>query len=413
MAPTFPSVDNATLKALRKGDAGALEKIHRACYAAVIAEAGKQAGDASIGPPVAELAMLSLWEGRANIEDPEELEQAIHAAVRGGVLREQRRRAASKEEAKPASGTVDSTWSRIKAGMASTPAPGARKHTEAKHHVERVQSDGGRGVMIGVAGLLLVAAAAGGWWVLQRGAHDVAASSYTLSDAKQVSVMPGQRGNLPLAPGDTAAIGSDTRITQGGDYGTKARAVKVDGSANFRVSAGTRFDVNVRDVSVYTVAAAAFAVRGYKDDDATIVSVKEGEVKVESPKESRSVAAGKAVAVAKDGTISDASAQAVEQALGWTEGKVSFTNDPLKHVMSEMARWYNVPVTTKDSSLLTRPVTMSVDLSSSKAAIAALEESANVKFTYDKDSKPILQDAPAKAAKAAKPAPAAAKKKGK
>ena len=38
---------------------------------------------------------------------------------------------------------------------------------------------------------------------------------------------------------------------------------------------------------------------------------------------------------------------------------------------------------------------------------------ADVKFTYDKDSKPILQDAPAKAAKAAKPAPAAAKKKGK
>jgi ferric-dicitrate binding protein FerR (iron transport regulator) len=405
MAPTFPSVDNATLKALRKGDAGALEKIHRACYAAVIAEAGKQAGDASFGPTVAELAMLTLWEGRANVENAEELEQAIHAAVRGGVLREQRRRAASKGETKAAAGTVDSTWSRIKAGMASAPAPGARKHTEPKHHKEKVQSDGGRGVMIGVGVLLLAAAGAGGWWVLQRGAHDVAASSYTLPDAKQVSVTPGQRGNLPLAPGDTAAIGSDSRITQGGDYGIKARAVKVDGSANFRVGAGTRFDVNVKDVDVYTVSPAAFAVRGYKDDDATIVSVKEGEVKVESPKESRSVAAGKAVSIAKDGTMSDPSAEALEQALGWTEGKVSFTNDPLKHVMTEMARWYNVPVTTKDSSLLTRPVTMSVELASSKEAIAALEQSANVKFAYDKDSKPILQDAPAKAA------PAAAKKK--
>jgi ferric-dicitrate binding protein FerR (iron transport regulator) len=400
MAPTYPSVDNATLKSLRKGDAGALEKIHRASYAAVIAEAGKQAGDATIGPSVAELAMLSLWEGRANIENAEELEQAIHSAVRGGVLREQRRRAANKGETKAATGTVDSTWSRIKAGMAAAPAPSARKHAEPKHHVEKVESDGGRGVMIGVGVLLLAAAGAGGWWVLQRGAHDVAASSYTLPDAKQVSVTPGQRGNLPLAPGDTAAIGSDTRITQGGDYGTKARAVKVDGSANLRVSAGTRFDVNVKDVSVYTMSAAAFAVRGYKDDDATIVSVKEGDVKVESPKESRSVGAGKAVAVAKDGTISDATPEAVEQALGWTEGKVSFTNAPLKHVMSEMARWYNVPVTTKDSSLLTRPVTMSVDLSSSKAAIAALEESANVKFAYDKDSKPILQDAPPKAAAA-------------
>jgi len=71
-------------------------------------------------------------------------------------------------------------------------------------------------------------------------------------------------------------------------------------------------------------------------------------------------------------------------------------------------------VTTKDTSLYSRPVTMAVALDSKKDAIAALEASASVKFTYDKDSKPVLQDAPKKAekpAKAAKPAPA--KKKGK
>src|ERR1019366_4377328 len=110
MASTFPSVDNATLKALRKGDVGALERIHRAAYAAVISEAGKQSGDPSYGPTVAELAMLTVWEGRANIEDAEEREQAIHTAVRGGVTREQRRRAANKEGVKPATGTVESTW---------------------------------------------------------------------------------------------------------------------------------------------------------------------------------------------------------------------------------------------------------------------------------------------------------------
>ena len=45
---------------------------------------------------------------------------------------------------------------------------------------------------------------------------------------------------------------------------------------------------------------------------------------------------------------------------------------------------------------------MSVALESKKDAIAALEESANVKFSYDKDSKPVLQDAPAQAGKPAK-----------
>jgi ferric-dicitrate binding protein FerR (iron transport regulator) len=417
MAPTFPSVDNATLKALHKSDVSALERIHRAAYTALLAEAAHLGGDASYGPPVAELAMLTVWENRANMENAEELEQAIHAAVRGGVTREQRRRAAQKGGGAPSgAGTVDSTWAHVAAEIAKMPATsGARKHTEPKHHVEKVKSDGGRGGMIAVAVLLIGVAAVAGWYVMQEGAHGVATGSYTLPDAKNVSVTAGQRGNLPLGPGDTAAIGSDTRITVGGDYGVKVRAVKVDGSASFRVSTGPHFEVDAKDASIVTTGG-AFAVRAYKDDPAIIVRVKEGEVKVDAAKESRTVAAGKAIAIAKDGTMSEPAPDAVDQALGWTEGKVDFTNTPLKVVMAELARWYDLPVTTKDTSLYSRPVTMAVALESKKDAIAALEESASVKFTYDKDSKPVLQDAPKKAT--TKPAPKAAakepaKKKGK
>lgn len=413
MAPTFPSVDSATLKSLRKGDVGALEKIHRAVYPAVVAEAAKLGGDPSFGPPVAELAMVQLWENRANIENAEELEEAIHTAVRGGATREQRRRANAKGGEKPAGGTVDSTWSRIKAEISKAPAAGgAAKHTGGgKPRKEKADSDGGRGAMIAVGVLLLGAAAVGGWFVLQSGEHGVAQGAYTLPDAKSVSVTPGQRGNLPLGPGDTAAIGSDTKITVGGEYGTKVRSVRVDGSANFQVSNGVHFEVNAKDVAIGTTGG-SFAVRAYKDDPETIVRVKEGEVKVTGSKEARTIAAGKSISVAKDGTMSEPAATAVDQALGWTDGKVQFTNTPLKVVMTEMARWYDLPVTAKDTSLYSRPVTMSVALESKKDAIAALEESANVKFSYDKDSKPVLVDAPPKPAKAAaKPAKAAGKKK--
>jgi len=403
----YPQIDNATLKALRKGDAGALEKIHRASYASIIADATHQGGDANFGPPVAELAMLELWGNRANIENGEELTNAIQAAVRGGVTREQRRRASAKGDAKPAGGTVDSVWSRISAEVAKgSGAPAAPKHTgAAKPRAEKVKTDGGRGGMIAVGVLLLVAVVVGGYFVMQSGAHGVATSSYTLPDAKQVSVQQGQRGNLPLGPGDTAAIGSDSKVTVGGDYGTKVRAVRVDGSANFRVSNGVRFEVNAKDLSLITDGG-SFAVRAYKDDAASIVRVKEGTVKVDGPKESRTVEAGKSLSIAKDGTMSEPAAEVVEQALGWTDGKISFTNATLKTVTNEFARWYDLPVTAKDTSLYSRTVTMSVALESKKDAIAALEQNANVKFSYDKDSKPVLVDAPAKAA-------APAKKKGK
>lgn len=410
MAPTFPSADSATLKALRKGDTSALERIHRAAYAAIVAEATKQTGDAAVGPPAAEIAILQLWENRANIENAEEFDQAFQAAVRGGIAREQRRRASNKDGGKAPAGTVDSTWSHIAAEIAKAPASAGPKHAASKRHVEKVKSDGGRGGMIAIGVLLLIAAGYGAYRVSQSGEHDMAQASYTLPDAKTVSVTPGQRGNLPLGPGDTAAIGSDSKVTVGADYGTKFRAVKVDGSASFRISNGIRFEANAKDVSIVT-SGGAFAVRAYKDDPSVIVRVKEGEVKVDAGKESRSVSAGKALAIAGDGTMSEPTPAAVDQALGWVDGKIIFANVPLKTVMAEMARWYDLPVTAKDTSLYSRPVTMSVALESKKDAIAALESSANVKFSYDKDSKPILEDAPAKPAAPAKAAPA--KKKGK
>ena len=406
MAPTFPSVDTATLKALRKGDASALERIHRASYAAIVADASKQGGDPSMGPAVAQLAMIQLWENRANIENAEEFAEAIQTAVRAGVTREQRRRAANKDGGKAAAGTVDSTWTAISAEIAKGPVAPVHKTSDAKPRPVKPGTDGGgRGAMIAVGVLLLIGVAIGGYYALQSGAHGLAASSYTLPDAKPVAVQPGQRGNLPLAPGDTAAIGSDSHITVGGDYGTKVRAVRVDGSANVLVSTGVRFEVNAKDASIVTMGG-SFAVRAYKDDPAIIVRVKTGEVKVDTPKGTQTVAEGKSLSIAADGTMSEPSAAVVDQALSWTDGKINFTAAPLKVVMSEMARWYDLPVTTKDTSLYSRPVTMSVALGSNKEAIAALEQSANVKFTYDKDSKPVLQDAPAKAA-------APAKKKGK
>ncbi|MGH7656377.1 MAG: FecR domain-containing protein [Gemmatimonadaceae bacterium] len=402
MALTVPSVDSATIKALRKSDVSALERIHRAVYAAIAAEGTKQTGDAAAGSAVAEMAMIQLWENRGNIEDAAELEHAIHAAVRGAVTREQRRRAANKDTAKP-DGNIDTAWKHVSAEVSKGPGGFASpKHATPHVKVAKPKSDGGgRGALIAVGVLLLIGAAYGAYYVTQRGTHDLAASSYTLPDAKSVAVTPGQRGNLPLGPGDTVAIGSDTKIVEGGDYGTKVRAVKVDGSASFRVSNGLHFEVSAKNASI-VASGGAFAVRDYADDPAVMVRVKEGEVKVDAGSEARTLHAGQAVAVAKDGTMSEPTADAVDQAFSWTDGKLTFANAPLKVVMGEMARWYNVPVTAKDTSLYSRPVTMSVELTSSKDAIAALEQSANVKFVYDKDSKPTLEDAPPKAAAPAK-----------
>ena len=271
MAPTFPSVDNATLKALRKGDASALQRIHRAAYDTLIAAtpAGWTATRASARPR-SELAMLQLWETRGNIENAEELDSRDpRRQLRGGVTREQRRRAASKEHGE---GRAAARWTRR--GRTSPPrSPRRRRPPErgstvaVKHHVENVEADGGRG---------------GDDRRRRRCSSSRRRTAATALSAVErprprdgVLFAPGReagRGharasaaNLPLGPGDTAAIGSDSKVTVGGDYGAKVRAVQVDGSANFRVSNGPRFEVDAKDVSLVTNGG-SFAVRAYKDD---------------------------------------------------------------------------------------------------------------------------------------------------
>ena len=141
-----------------------------------------------------------------------------------------------------------------------------------------------------------------------------------------------------------------------------------------------------------------------------ILKVKEGQVTVQvGTGAARTVNAGGALAVSKTGEMQEPSADALGVAFSWMDGKVVIENRPIKDALTELRRWYGLELVVKDSSLLARPVSMSVELSSKKDAIAALEKSGHVKFAYDKQT-PVLLDAPAAAAK---PAAKAATKKGK
>ena len=72
-------------------------------------------------------------------------------------------------------------------------------------------------------------------------------------------------------------------------------------------------------------------------------------------------------------------------------GRFVVANMALKDLLPELKRWYPLEPGVKDKALLDRTATMNVSLDSTKAAIAALEKSANVKFTYEK-LKAVLVD---------------------
>src|SRR6266581_4890340 len=96
--------------------------------------------------------------------------------------------------------------------------------------------------------------------------------------------------------------------------------------------------------------------------------VREGSASVKTDKEARAVPAGGTIAVDKTGAISTPAPDAVETAVGWTDGRVTI-NAPLKGAIAQMKRWWGLELYLKDPAIGTRPVTMNASLDSPKEAI--------------------------------------------
>jgi ferric-dicitrate binding protein FerR (iron transport regulator) len=73
----------------------------------------------------------------------------------------------------------------------------------------------------------------------------------------------------------------------------------------------------------------------------------------------------------------------LDEALAWSEGRLVMTQKPMREALQHLQRWYALGLVVRDSSILDRSVSMNVSLDSSRNAISALEQSANVKFGYE------------------------------
>jgi len=403
MPPSYATIDRSTVNALRKGDASALERIFRADYDAMIHEVDKLIGDSTVGPPVVQSAILQLWEERTNIETPDELDKKLRDAVHGHAMREQRRRAAQQgkpqapQASSPAPKNADELWTVVAAAM-KAPKAAPAKHGEAKHKGTVHMGDVGKRSRTGpiIGGILLIAISGGLLWYMNRKGEETAVNrSFGSPKASIASSAAGQRSSMSLSDSSTVKLGAETKVTVPpgfGEVGT-GRVVKLEGTATFVVTPKEAMPFEVRVGNFALVATGTeFTVRAYNNEDVVTVRVKTGQVTVKGAAEARTLAEGNAVTIAKDGALSQPSAEDLERSLGWTDGRFVVTNMALKQLLPELKRWYPLDPNVKDKTLLDRTASMNVSLDSTKAVIAALEKTASVKLTYE-GLKPVLTDA--------------------
>jgi transmembrane sensor len=420
MSPVSQPIDHDVLTGFRAGDESSLERLFRERYPALTEEARSQFGDAAAGhaPRVVERAFVRAWEQRTRFETPEALDSFLHECVHEGVVRERSRiaglhridgqggRAAAHATRAPDAVPVDEAWKHVSTMLHPATANAAIRHQaldESRHHAaEHLARTGKRrpiAVPLAIAAVVGLAILGALWWV-DRSSEDAAVSAALAApDAAVISSGAGQIGSTTLRDGSTVKLGPDTKLTRSVSYGTNLRAVKLEGAASFQVAPGKvePFAVRVRDHTIMATGT-AFDVTAYPREPAVFVRVREGSVTLKVDGEPHPLSAGQAVRITDDNKIEPASGAVLDEAVAWSDGKFVVANRPLREALALMTRWYRIELQVRDSSLLTRPVSASASLESSREAIAAIEKSANLKFDYEGKTM-VLRDAAAPAPK--------------
>lgn len=419
MSSPFPPVDAATVAALNAGDESALERLVRSHYASLHERARERLKDEpAAAPRLVVAAMLELWQERARFKSGSEIEAFLNEELRNRASAVRSRMAAvhrferteGVKHATHAEPGVDQVWADLQASLhrpAVDPAAASRargdhaRHDAADHiaHVAERRSITGPAIAIALGAIVLVGAF---WWMGRSSRETVIAEMLTTAEKDAVTTLAGQIGSLSLADGSTARLGAESRLVIVPEFGRKYRTVRVAGSASITVAPGNDvpFELRAGDaVATVGTAGGTVMVSDYESEPHRIISAEAGEVHVRAGEESRTLAAGSAVLIARDGSMREPTAGELSRAFGWTDGRLVLDNVPAGDAAKAMWRWYGMQVSVPDSAVAARPVSMDVSLESSQAALAAIETGANAQFAWVDGKMVIREPVPARGAR--------------
>jgi ferric-dicitrate binding protein FerR (iron transport regulator) len=382
-------------------DEKALERVFRASYAKWLADAKGRLGDAaSAAPRVVSKAFHLAWQDRKRFNSMAELDAFIGANIHHGAARELSRRAGlhrmeAHEGVSPKDIqhkdtpdlSVDEAWNRLQQTLQGVAPESQRaRASTARHGAAEHMADLGKErnwmpmILIGVVGLIV--AVGGILWINKAGEKNATTNALAAQDVRPYNTGIGQAANVTLDDGTVVHLGPDTKLTVPKQFNIGIRAVKIEGTASFEVTQVQKqpFEVRVGDAAVLAHGT-VFTVRKYNDESQAIVSVKQGSVDLVVGDSTIVAAAGKTYAIAGT-TVREASAEETQEATTWADGNVSILGHDLRFVIPALKRWYGMDIHVQDTSLLSRGVFVVAPLNSPKEAIASVEKSAGVHFTY-------------------------------
>jgi transmembrane sensor len=261
----------------------------------------------------------------------------------------------------PSAWETDASWERLAqtTGIAPEPRPAAPLRLVPPRR--RWSLPSGPPLMRVAAIVTLLLGSGAFWWSVTRHAPRPAAM-------REFTTARGQRAEMRLADGTRILLSVDSKLRVPGDYGTAARDVYLDGEAYFEVThdATKPFSVHAANALVRDLGT-RFGVRAYASELRVRVVVAEGKVAMRSATAADTVSPAPVLSpgdlgrLDASGALSLAQGVNVQRYLAWTDGRLAFQDAPLRDVLPDLARWYDLDLTLAAASLGDRRLTFTVD----------------------------------------------------
>ena len=397
-------------------DEAALRRVVESELPTLTAAAHEKLGDAgALTPRVLEGAFVHAWQQRERFQSEAQLHEFLVDEVRHEAARALSRRAAAHRMGgahDEAHGTAHASagpdadaaqiWARVERAIHneghsvnSLKQVAAISRHDAAAHVAEI----GRGrswKIPAIVGVVTVGIAVGAVWLADKLGEDRRiATTVNSADVREVKSAWGQFGELTLDDGTKVRLAPDTKLLIPNKFGPEMRAVRLEGSATFEAPAGQPKPLQVHTRSaVFVTKGTSFVVTSYPNLPGVTLKVTEGTVEARVGEARQDVAAGSALLVGKDGVARAPSAEELEEAAGWTEGRLTVVNRRLGDVLPALQRWYNLDVKVPELPVLERPVSFRVSLDSTKQAVSEIEKQAAVRYRLVNTVKVFMDEKP-------------------
>jgi transmembrane sensor len=180
--------------------------------------------------------------------------------------------------------------------------------------------------------------------------------------ALEYAAAPGQRLSIALDDGTHVVPGPGSQLRVLRDTESETRQVLLGGRAYFTVAPDPARPFQVLTQGAVTrVLGTEFDVQAYPGDAATRVVVRSGRVAIRGDAAAESGARvlepGDRGVVSPDGAVQVESGVDADALLLWTTGTLAFRNTPLREVIPEIERWFDVRIRMADPTLARRRIT--------------------------------------------------------